>query len=198
AWVQVGAGDFDAAGARIAACGAAADAAAPYAVRAFYYQVLADERRERGDAPAALAAHLAGMETAQRAGDAARVAFHDGMAALYTANAQHVSTSVEVLGRMGSHRLLAQLMLVGALVGRDPDILKAAESESRRAGDPLLLLDVLHAVRASARLPEARVLARRLADATHGALGDSLRRRPALRWALSDAGRAGSGRDRGR
>ncbi len=197
AWVQLGAGELDAAGTRIASCGAAADPAAPYAVRAFYYEVLADERRERGDVPASLAAHLSGMETAQRAGDSARAAFHDGMAALYTANAKHVSSSVEVLGRMGSHRLLAQLMLAGALVGRDPDILKAAEREARLAGDPILLLDVLHAVRASARVPEARALARRLADATHGALGDALRRRPALRWALSEAGRAGNGRDKG-
>lgn len=187
AWVLSAAGTPAEAAAAIEASAAAADPAAPWWIRGHYHEVLADERRRRGDVPAALAAHVTGMEQAKKAGDAVRSAFHGGMAAVYTASARDLAECVDRLGAVGAHRHLAQLMLAGALVGRDVEILSAAEREARISGDPLLLLEVLYAGRLPARHPDARALARRIVDGVKGTMGESIRDQAAIRWALRSA-----------
>jgi hypothetical protein len=185
AWVAVGAGDVEGAQQLLDRGAAAADPRSPWEVRALYHEVLAEERHQRGDAPATLAAHVAGAEAATAAGDTVRSHFHAGVSAVLTAHATQVSEAVAALGSIGAHRHLARLMLAGALVGRDREILQAAEHEARLAGDHLLLLEVLHAERNTARIGEARALARRLTEGLEGSLGESLRERPEVRWALS-------------
>lgn len=184
AWIVTAIGTPAEAAAAVAATAAAADPQTPWPTRGLYHEVLAQDRRRRGDLPAALAAHVAGHEAAKRSKDGVRVAFHGGMAAVYTASAKDLAGYVERLGSMGAHRLLAQLMLAGALIGRDTEILDAAEREARLAGDPLLLLEVLHAGRLPTRQAEARGLARRIVDGVQGSLGESIREHLAIRWAL--------------
>lgn len=190
AWARAAAGDLEGADVSLSRVGSAGTAL-PYEVRALYFEVLAEVRRLRGDAPAVLSAHLAGLDAARAAEDVVRVYFHEGMAGLRTANARLLSEAVTHLDDLGAHRHLAQLFLLGAVVGRDRDILAAAEARARKAGDVGLLLEVLYAGRATARRSEARTLARGILDGLHGALRDCFRDLPQARWALEEPGRSG-------
>ncbi|GDX80065.1 hypothetical protein LBMAG42_18760 [Deltaproteobacteria bacterium] len=189
AWILLGAGDLAGSEAALEREAGSAGSGLPYEVRSLYFEVLAEARRQRGDAPASLAAHLAGLDAARAADDPIRAYYHDGMAGLLTANARLVSEAVSRLGQLGAHRHLAMLYLLGALVGRDPDVLVAAEAEARLSEDPALQLEVLFAVRAAPRRAEARSLARGLLEAAVGNLQESMLRLPAVRWAMEEPGR---------
>lgn len=163
-----------------------ADGFCPYGLRARYFEVLAELRLATGDLPAALAAHLAGGEAANEAQDRARAAFHEGMAALLTADAERVGTAVERLSGSGVHRLQAALLLSGAVIGRDAAVLRVAELEARASGDRLLLLRVLHASRRAAARSEAKRIAVATAEGLFGPLRDAFAALPSVRWSLGE------------
>lgn len=193
--IHLGAGEAESAARALSRVGALGGAV-PYAVRAEYFEVLAELRRFQGDGPSALAAHLAAAEAARTADDGLRLAYHEAMAALRTANATLTADAVGRLSEIGAPRHLAQVYLVGGLIGRDADILASAEQCARASEDPLLLLEVLYATRSSAGRPEARVLARAVLGGLNGTARDAFRDLPALVWTLAAPDRAsGDARD---
>ena len=192
AWVAVGTGDLVLASRSLARVGAVVGAVR-YPVRALYFEVLAELRRAQNDGPAALAAHLAGAEAARTADDALGLAFHEAMAALRTANAQLTANAVARLTEVGAPRHLAQLYLLGGVIGRDPEILASAETAARECEDPILLLNVLFEGRGAGRRAEARSLAIGVLDGINGPARDCFRDQPHVRWALAEASRSEGG-----
>lgn len=190
--IALGTGDPEAAGRALARVGSTVGSVT-YAVRADYYEVLAELRRVQNDGPAALAAHLVGAEAARAADDALRLAYHEAMAALRSVNAALTADAVGRLSAIGAPRHLAQVYLVGGLLGRDADILTSAEESARAAQDPLLLLEVLFARRSSAGRAEARAIARSVLAGLQGAARDDFQDRPEVAWALATPDRAAGG-----
>jgi tRNA A-37 threonylcarbamoyl transferase component Bud32/tetratricopeptide (TPR) repeat protein len=179
-------GDLPGADALLRAHPGCADARCPYGLRARFFEVQADLRVQAGDMPAALATHLAAGEAATDAHDRARAAFHEGMAALLTADADGVGLTVERLAATGIHRLQARLLLAGALIGRDATVLRVAEMEARASGDRILLLHVLHASRRTASRSEARRVAAAIGDSLFGPLREAFLALPAVRWSAGE------------
>ncbi len=184
--IHCAAGDLDAAAELLRAHADCAETRCPYPLRAFFFEVLAELRLSMGDSPAALSAHLAGAEAAGLAGDATRQAFHAGMVALLTADADAVAATVERLSETGVHRLQARLLAAGAIIGRDSDVLQVAEIEARAAGDQLLLLEILHAIRGPGSRAESKRLATRVVEGLFGPLRQRFLDRAAVRWALGE------------
>ncbi len=189
AWAYAGVGDVAAAGEALTRVTGALVGGVSYEVRALYFEVLGELRRALGDTPSTLAAHLGGLDAARAADDGVRVHFHEAMAGMRTANARLLSGAVERLVPTGAHRHLATVYLVGAEVGRDRDILDAAEAEARRCEDPTLLLDVLFVTRNPATRSEARAIARVVLESLHGGMREQFLELPAARWAMEEPGR---------
>lgn len=184
--IYCAAGDVDAAAEMMRAHADCAEQRCPYPLRAFYFEVLAELRLAMADSPSTLSAHLSGAEAAAGAGDATRQAFHAGMVALLTADADAVAATVERLSETGVHRLQARLLAAGAIIGRDSDVLQVAEMEARAAGDQLLLLDILYATRGPGSRSEAKRIATRVVEGLFGPLRQRFIDRAGVRWALGE------------
>jgi tetratricopeptide (TPR) repeat protein len=166
-----------------AGCG---ERTAPWFVRRSWLTAVTALREAEGDAPGALAAHVRAGEAGVHARDVPFEAFHTGMSGIYTANADAIAEAIERLRAVGASRALAQILLTGGRVGRDPELLDAAESEARDAGDPLLLVRILHAGRHETARDEAGDLVTACARGLHGPARDAFAARPFVRWALDD------------
>ena len=171
-------------------CAAAGEPAAPYLLRRAWLETLAEARLAIGDTPAALAAHLRALEAVSSPPDELHRAFHSGMVAVLTARPEPLTEAVEALAGLGVPGLLARLLRLGGVIGRDPEILASAEEEARRAGDQLLLLDILHARRLPRLRAEARALYERLSEGLFGPLATRFAEAPASRWAAGERGRS--------
>lgn len=156
----------------------------PYALRLLHLDTLARLRFETGDQPAALATHMRAADIAIQASDRAAHAFHTGMAAIITADAEGVATRAAFLATTGLHRLLARLFAVGARIGRDPELLLVAESEARASGDQLQLLALLYADHGPGAQAEAAAICQHALEGLHNPLRQVFVGRPEVRWAL--------------
>lgn len=159
---------------------------APWTLRARWFEAQARLRSSAGDSQAALAVHLKGADAADAAGDVAVHHWHHGMAALLVADASVLSESIERLSALERPRLLAQLLLAGARVGHDAEMLEAAEAECRASGDRALLVEVLSLSRGPGARAEAGTLAEGLLDGVYGEYRRRLLALPAVRWAIND------------
>ncbi len=191
AWAYAGVGDVAAAGEALTRVTGALVGGVSYEVRALYFEVLGELRRALGDTPSTLAAHLGGLDAAGAADDAVRVHFHEAMAGMRMANARLLSGSVGRLVPTGAHRHLALVYLVGADIGRDLEILQAAEAEARASEDPSLLLDVLYVIRTTPTRIEASAIARVILESLSGGMREKFLDLPATRWAMEEPGRVG-------
>ncbi len=131
-------------------------------LRANYRDAQGELRLARGDHQAALACFQAAETEAEKAGLTAFAAFCLGMAGVLTANSTAISQALEVLSVSGDRRHGARLMLYGAIIGGDADVLESAEQEIRACGDRFLLLRALHACGGASRRREASMLCRHL------------------------------------
>jgi hypothetical protein len=108
------------------------------------------------------------------------------MAAILTADSDAITATVERLSEIGIHRLQAILLANGARFGRDAEVLQAAELEARSAGDRIVLLHILQAIRGAGARQEAHAICRTALDGLHGTLRLRFIEQPAVRWALGE------------
>jgi len=157
---------------------------APWSLRARWNEAQSLHRMMSGDTQAALALHLKAADAADAAGDLAAHQWHQGMAALFVGDATALSDSIERLSTVDRPRLLALLLLAGARMGHDAELLEAAEAEARAAGDRVLLVDVLALSRGPGALTEAVALVEEILEGVYGEYRRRVLARPSVRWAI--------------
>jgi hypothetical protein len=154
-------------------------------------------RLEQGDHPAALAACNRVAELAERTGREPVRAFHAGLEAVLTAQGDALEDAMEALAECGDRRLIARLLLAGARIGGDAEVLAAGLEEARECGDEFFLLRALHAAGGTRAQTQAYDLAERLLQEVEAAdpdLARSFRMGSAVRWALADSNASGVSR----
>lgn len=137
---------------------------APTVVRLDFWRIRGGIRLRQGDRPAALAAHQRGAEEAQRVGWIARKAFHDAMCGVFTGSGEMLGKSLGWLHEHGHRQLSARVLLAGARVGADPEVMAAAVGAARDSGNRFLQLRALHLVGGEVAREEARAIARLLLE----------------------------------
>jgi hypothetical protein len=160
----------------------ARDQGAPIWIRVMWQEVQASVRLRAGDIQAALAVYQAAELEAVRAGYVVMGSFYLGMTGVITADPNSITDAMEILGNAGDRALGATLLLHGATVGGDPDVLESAEEEIRACGDQFLLLEVLLACASSSHQKEALAVAKRIADHVPKNLLSSFLGQPMVRW----------------
>lgn len=181
--VHLSVGDVSEARRTLRGARAAVEPDARSQVRLAYREVQLEVRLVMGDHQAALATCQAAEVEAARAGFLAVGAYFLGIMGVLTADAEALTEAMEVLGRGGDRRLTARLLLLGATVGGDAEVLASAEEEARACGDRFLLLEVLHASGSPEHRQEAAALVEELlAHLPPGSI-DSFERSPQARWA---------------
>lgn len=191
--VELSVGDIPAARRTLRGARAAVEPDARSAVRLAYREVQLEVRLLTGDHQAALATCQAAEVEAARAGFLASGAYFLGIMGVLTADAQALTDAMEVLGRGGDRRLAARLLLLGATVGGDAEVLASAEEEARACGDRFLLLEVLHASGSPEHREEAMALVETLAGHMPGDMADTFARCAAVRWARERRRNGGAG-----
>jgi len=154
-------------------------------------------RLEQGDHPAALAACHRVAELAERTGREPVRAFHAGLEAVLTAQGDALEDAMEALAECGDRRLIARLLLAGARIGGDAEVLAAGLEEARECGDDFFLLRALHSAGGARAQAQAHDLAERLLQEVEAAdpdLARSFRMGSGVRWALADSNASGVSR----
>jgi tetratricopeptide (TPR) repeat protein len=181
--LSLAAGDFAIAQVHLGHAGCALDEDASHLLRLTYRDLQVEHRLALGDLQATLAiCQIAGAE-AQRAGHLSMTAFFHGLAGVLTADPAAVVAAVDQFAMGGDRRLAARLLLQGALLGGDREVLLAAETEARGAQDRLLLLRILHHLGGSERRAEAAALAREVLRRLPSGPREAFIALPAVRWA---------------
>ncbi|MCK6502263.1 protein kinase [Myxococcota bacterium] len=152
-------------------------------IRLAYREVQLLLRLQAADHQAALATCQAAEVEAARAGQLAVGSWFLGIMGVLTADADALTEAMEVLARGGDRRLAARLLLLGASVGGDAEVLRSAEEEARACGDVFVLLEVLHASGTGEHRREAAALVLALQAHVPAPLVDAFDRLPAVRWA---------------
>ncbi len=163
--------------------------AAPH-IRLAYRLIQGELRMLAGDHQAALASFQAAESEAEGVGFHALGAYSLGMSGVLTADADALTRAMEVLGRSGDRSLTARLLLHGARVGGDADVLRSAESEARASRDVFVLLAVLHAVGSDEARREARSLARQIEARVPSEHRPTFLALPSVSWAVTRPDRA--------
>ncbi|MCB9779511.1 MAG: protein kinase [Alphaproteobacteria bacterium] len=161
----------------------ALDPDARASVRLAYREIQLEARLLAGDHQAALATCQSAEVEAARSGFLAVGAYFLGIMGVLTADAEALTEAMEILGRGGDRRLAARLLLLGAEVGGDAEVLASAEEEARASGDQLLLLEVLHASGSEAQRAEAASIVERVSPHVPSEFQDTFGEIPAVRWA---------------
>jgi tetratricopeptide (TPR) repeat protein len=154
-------------------------------------------RLQQGDHPAALAACHRVAELAERTGREPVRAFHAGLEAVLTAQGDALEDAMEALAECGDRRLIARLLLAGARIGGDAEVLAAGLEEAGECGDDFFLLRALHSAGGVRAQGQAKELVERLLREIEMAdldLFRTFRLGPVVRWALSDANGPGVSR----
>ncbi|MCB9758657.1 MAG: protein kinase [Alphaproteobacteria bacterium] len=141
-------------------------------------------RMAQRDGNAALATCNELVEEAGRVGWESMRAFHAGLIAVMRAQGDDLAEALDALSDVGDRQLCARLLLAGARLGGDAEVLDAAAGEARAAGDRFLLLEALHAAGGAIHQKEAVSIARSLVSRAPPELEVCLRRWPPVRWAI--------------
>ena len=159
---------------------------APVELRLAYRNLQGEVRLQSGDHQAALAAFQAAETEANRSGHLALGAYYLGMVGVLTADPDALTGAMEVLARTGDRSLTARLLLHGARVGGDAQVLQSAEHEARASRDRFTLLSVLHAVGSVEARREARALAEIIREGSPEHFYPTFDSLPAVAWASRD------------
>ena len=160
----------------------ARDPSAPTWIRLNWQEVQARLRLRAGDIQASLAVYHAAEMDAGRAGYIVMASFFLGMTGVITADPNAIMDAMEVLGSAGDRTMGARLLLHGATVGGDSEVLESAMEEIRASGDQFLLLEVLHASAGTDHQQEALAIASSIADHVPRQLLTSFLDQPTVRW----------------
>ena len=166
-------------------------------IQLLWWSLRVRKRLEQGDHPAALSACHQVAALAERTGREPIRAFHTGLEAVLTAQGDALEDAMEALAECGDRRLIARLLLAGARIGGDAEVLAAALEEARECGDDFFLLRALHAAGGARAQTQAHELAERLlreVELADPELGRRFRAGAAVRWALSDSSPSGVSR----
>jgi len=147
-----------------------------------WQEAQASVRLRAGDIQAALAVYQAAELEAVRAGYVVMASFYLGMTGVITADPNSITDAMDVLGAAGDRALGATLLLHGATVGGDPDVLESAEEEIRASGDQFLLLEVLLACASAKHQKEALAIATQISKHVPKHLLGSFLGQPMVRW----------------
>jgi len=148
-----------------------------------WMETLAELRLARGDRPAALAVHQRALLEAEAAGWFVHRAFHGGMVAILTAQGIELSESLSQLYEADDRRRAARLLLEGARMTADVEILGEALEEIRALDDHVLLLRALHLTGGEEAREEIRALADAMRTGAPASLRDSIEALAAVSWA---------------
>jgi hypothetical protein len=176
-------GDRRAASARLRGARAALEPDAAGDLRLSYRLLQGEIRLQAGDHQAALATMQAAETDEAGAGFASLQAYSRGMAGVLTADTDGLDRAMTVLGRSGDRSLTARLLLHGARMTGDAELLRAAESEARGSHDRFVLLAILYAMGTDTARAEAQEIARFIDQRLPRSLRRSFRAMPAVRWA---------------
>ena len=160
---------------------------APTIVRMDFWRVRGDIRLFRGDHPAALAAHQRGAEAAEAVGWKSRKAFHEAMRAVLTGAGDALGTALGWLHAEGHRQLSARVLLAGARVGADPEVMAAAVGAAHESGNRFLHLRALHLTGSSEAAAEAVTICRMLYQAMKPDKRPYFVQTPSVKWLGSQA-----------
>ena len=155
---------------------------APSVVRLDFWKIRGGVRLRRGDQPAALAAHQRGSEEAQRVGWMARKSFHDAMCAVLTGSGDDLGQALGWLHQRGHRQLSARVLLAGARVGADPEVMSAAVGAARDSGNQFLQIRALHLVGGEVAKQQARGLVESILNDLRGELRTVFLKTEEVRW----------------
>jgi len=158
----------------------------PSVVRQDFWRIRGGIRLRQGDSPAALAAHQRGAEEAERVGWAARAAFHDAMCAVFTGSGEDLGRSLGWLHEHGHRQLSARVLLAGARVGADPEVMAAAVGAARDSGNRFLQIRALHLAGGDIAYEEALSLAKLILEDLRNELRTAFLDSPEARWLASE------------
>ncbi|NOY24996.1 MAG: protein kinase [Oligoflexia bacterium] len=144
-------GDVDGCSQELVEARHALDRDARAGVRLAYREAQLEARLGVADHQAALATCKAAEVDAGRSGYVAVGAYFVGIMGVLTADAEALTESMDILSCGGDRREWARLLLLGASVGGDAEVLSSAEEEARACGDRFLLLARLGQRRAPPR-----------------------------------------------
>ncbi|MEC7240800.1 MAG: protein kinase [Myxococcota bacterium] len=155
---------------------------APTVARMDFWRVRGDVRLFRGDHPAALAAHQRGAEEAERCGWKARRAYHEAMRAVLTGAGEELGEALGWLHAEGHRQLSARILLAGARVGADPEVMAAAVGAAQESGNRFLHLRALHLAGSSEAAASAELLSRQLHDWMRADKRSHFAQTPHVKW----------------
>ncbi len=160
-----------------------AEGAGDLTLRMAWLETAADLRMAWGDRPAALAVHQQGLAEAETAGWFMHRAYHAGMVAILTARGSELSEALAQLYEIDDRHRAARLLLEGAMMTADVEILAEAREEIRALGDRFLLLRALHMTGGAAAREEICEITDELLSRTSGPLREHIPALAAVSWA---------------
>lgn len=161
----------------------ALDPDASSTLRLDYRLLMLELRLQKHDHQAAIATCEQAELEAARAGFRAVGAWFLGVMGVLTADAEALTQSMGVLSQGGDRRQTALLLLLGATVGGDAEVLRSAEEEARASNDVFTLLAVLHASGTPEDHREAKALTGQIRVHLPSSMLEAFGRSPAVRWA---------------
>lgn len=172
------AGDLLRAGEVLGSIGAFGSAQVPYALRVRWLGAVAEQRLATAEFGPALAACVLGGEAAAGAGDPIHEALFAGLAAALNQDLLALSRALEELDRRHAVLPFARVGLAAARYAGFTAPLPRAEHEARRAGDRLLLMELLDVGRPREAAEELREIVAGVADGLFGGLRERFLARP--------------------
>lgn len=160
--------------------------------RTWWRYVLLETRLALGDPVAALSVCNELEQDLSQVGWGALRGYANGVAAVLRGQPQVFLEAVGMVEGAGDRSLQARLLAAAHDQEPDPRVRDLAIAQCRKAGEALLLLNLLAMRRSAADLREARVLARGLLDGASGQARQRLQGLPGLGWLEGGRGIRGS------
>jgi tetratricopeptide (TPR) repeat protein len=187
AWVHLEAGDPSGAEAILREHAVVVEVGDDRRTQAVFRSCWAMTQHRSGDRQAALVAHDRASLLWRDVGARVSSAFHEGMAAVLSADGMRLAHALGSLAQLQAPSALGDLLVEGASVGEAEVVLPRALELADEAGDPLLALRVREALGTRDDRKAAEPLVHDLL-ARAGPLERFVRRLPAVRWVRGAGG----------